>query len=307
MPPPLDTLPNFCGNPVTCKQLDLIKNTVVRYSNLSRTEIAATLCEFLEWIRPNGKPKTVECREYLDQLEEMGLIGLPGKRQQRKKREAVSIQKIQHNQTPIIGSLEQTGPFNMVLVTTPEERNLWRSLVEQHHYLGHKIPFGAHLRYLIHSPQGVVGCLQYSSPARRLKPRDQWIGWNDSQRKERLQQVVCNSRFLILPWVRIPNLASHILSRSAREMATDWQSAYGTEPLLLETMVDPARFRGTCYRAANWISVGESSGRGRNDRDHQRHGEEPKQIWLFPLKKGCQRELCTGKHAHSSAQQGRAA
>ena len=289
---PLIAPPHFCGNPVTTQQLELIKKTVDRYPSLSRTEIAATICEFLDWVRPNGKPKTIECRQYLEQLQSYDLIALPSKQQQRRKREAVSIQKIQHDQTPIVGSLEQVGPLDIVPVTTAQQRTLWRSLVEQHHYLGHKIPFGAHLRYLIHSPQGVVGCLQYSSPARRLKPRDLWVGWSDSRRKERLQQVVCNSRFLILPWVRVPNLASHILARSAKEMVAQWQTHYGIEPLLLETMVDPTRFRGTCYRAANWIPVGESSGRGRNDTHHQRHGAQPKQIWLYPLTDYCQQRLC---------------
>lgn len=157
--------------------------------------------------------------------------------------------------------------------------------------MGHKIPFGAHLRYLIRSAQGVIGSLQYSSPARRLKPRDQWIGWSDSIRKERLQQIVCNSRFLILPWVNVPNLASHILAKLARQIATDWYTSYRVEPLLLESMVDPARFHGTYYRAANWIEVGESSGRGRNDINHQRHGERPKRIWLYPLQNKAQQML----------------
>lgn len=283
--------PSFCGQLVTTEQFSLIKKTTTRYQNLSRTEIASTLCELLEWHRPNGKPKTVECRDYLQQLEALELIQLPVQSKKRSKKEAVVIHKIEHNQSPITGKLDQLQPITIDRVTTAKERNLWRSLVEQHHYLGHKIPFGAHLRYLIHSSQGVVGCLQYSSPARRLKPRDQWIGWSDSQRRERLQQVVCNSRFLILPWVNIPNLASHILAKSAREIVADWYAAYQIEPLLLESMVDPAHFQGTCYRAANWIPVGESSGRGRNDRTHQRHAAQPKNIWLYPLKRNSRKQL----------------
>ena len=295
--------PPFCGLSVTTSQLELIKKTTCRYPNLSRTEIASTLCELLEWLRPNGKPKTVECRNYLEQLEDLGMLSLPGRHKKRPKREAVVIQKIKHDQTAVTGNIDQLQPLTIDRVTTAEERNLWRSLVDQHHYLGHKIPFGAHLRYLIHSAKGVVGCLQYSSPARRLKPRDQWIGWSDSERKERLQQIVCNSRFLILPWVNVPNLASHLLAKSAKQIATDWHSSYHIKPLLLETMVDPARFQGTCYRAANWVHVGESSGRGRNDTHHQHHGEQPKSIWLYPLRDNCQELLSTPQQSRQQTTQ----
>lgn len=308
MPTHSVTPPRFCGTPVTTTELDLIKKTTDRYPNLSRSEIAATVCELLNWIRPNGKPKTVECRNYLEQCEALEILTLPEKLQKRKKREAVTIQKIKHDQTCIEASLDKIELLTIERVTTAQERNLWRSLVEQHHYLGHKVPFGAHLRYLIHSAQGVIGCLQYSSPARRLKPRDQWIGWSDLQRKEKLQHIVCNSRFLILPWVKVPNLASHILSRSARQMAIDWYTQYGIKPLLLETMVDPSRFQGTCYRAANWILVGKSSGRGRNDTCHQHHGEQPKSIWLYPLRKDCQKLLSSaGQHSQQAPQRERAA
>ena len=290
--PTSHTLPQFCGNPITPEQLALIQKTTERYSNLSRTELAATLSEWLDWVRPNGKPKTVECRQFLDKLEQQQQITLPQKREKAAKRNAVAINLAGNTpQATVDLSLDQLSILTITVVSTRSGRDLWRTLVEQHHYLGHKIPFGAHLRYLVESDQGVLGCLQYSSPAWRLQGRDRWIGWDERQRRAELQQILCNSRFLVLPWVHVPNLASHILSRSAHQVADDWLSAYGVRPLLLESIVDGSRYRGTCYRAANWIHVGESSGRGRNDRHHQHHGESPKQIWIYPLNQQSRQEL----------------
>jgi hypothetical protein len=159
-------------------------------------------------------------------------------------------------------------------------------LVERYHYLGHRVPFGAHLRYLIRITRPaaqVVGCLQFSSPAWRMAARERWIGWDDESRGQRLQHIVNNSRFLILPWVRVRNLASGVLSQATRVLSRDWETQYRWQPWLLETLVDRTRFAGTCYRAANWIEVGETSGRGRQDRCHQRHGAAPKTVFVYPL------------------------
>lgn len=291
MPNP-DSLPRFCGQPVSNSQLSLIQQLTTSYPHLSRTELAATACELLEWLRPNGKPKTVECRSYLETLEQQQRLSLPPQRSKRTKQVAVAIATDSvAKPTPIRLQLKALAPLQLQPVVTAEQRHQWRSLVEQHHYLGHRIPFGAHLRYLIESVHGVVGCLQYSSPAWRLQARDRWIGWTDTQRQAGLQHILCNSRFLILPWVEVPNLASHILAKSARQVGNDWQAHYGVRPWLLETLVDSARFSGACYRAANWIPAGQTSGRGRNDRHHGRHGAAPKSLWLYPLHKHCQRLL----------------
>jgi hypothetical protein len=168
--------------------------------------------------------------------------------------------------------------------------------MERYHYLGYRIPFGAHLRYFVQvmSPQPIrVGALQFSSPAWRMAARDQWIGWNDQVRRDNLQMVVSNSRFLVLPWVRIRNLASSALALAARRLPDDWQMNYGIRPVLLETLVDPARFGGTCYQAANWIEAGQTSGRGRQDRGHQRHDASPKRLFLFPLVRNARSCLCS--------------
>jgi hypothetical protein len=145
------------------------------------------------------------------------------------------------------------------------------------------VPFGAHLRYLFSSGAQVLGAMQFSSPAWRLAVRERWIGWDEAARRANLQRVVNQSRFLILPWVHIANLASVVLSRALRRLRQDWPACYGVEPLLVETLVDERRYRGHCYRAANWIRLGETAGRGRMDRAHQRAGAAPKTVWVYPL------------------------
>ncbi|MGH8189915.1 MAG: Druantia anti-phage system protein DruA [Rhodanobacteraceae bacterium] len=155
------------------------------------------------------------------------------------------------------------------------------------HYLGHRTAYGAALRYLVTThgatPQ-TLGGLQFSSPAWRMRARDAWIGWDDAIRQRHLLRVIANSRFLLLPWVRVPHVASHVLALSLRRVSIDWQACYGLRPWLAETLVDPQRFSGTCYRAANWLEVGFTTGRGRNDRDHDHHGAAPKRVFLYPLR-----------------------
>ncbi|MGH6692915.1 MAG: Druantia anti-phage system protein DruA, partial [Gammaproteobacteria bacterium] len=184
------------------------------------------------------------------------------------------------------GTVGGLGPLRIVRVTIPDDRVLFRELVGRHHYLGHAVPFGAYLRYLVWAsrPQAqVVACAQFSSAAWRMASRDAWIGWDDATRARQLPRVVNNSRFLILPWVRVQNLASTILSQLARRIGTDWRAAYGVTPVLLETLIDPARFDGASYRAANWIVVGTTTGRGRNDRAPRDRVRVPKRVLIYPL------------------------
>jgi hypothetical protein len=198
---------------------------------------------------------------------------------------------------PLEGRLSDVGGLSLSLVEDAEDRTRWCEWIDRYHYLGYRVPFGAHLRYLIRieAPRpAVLGCLQYSSAAWRMGARDRWIGWDEASRKARLQRIVNNSRFLILPWVRIRHLASHVLSRAARRVTQDWAARYGDAPWLLETLVDPSRYAGTCYRAANWIEAGMTTGRGRQDRYHRRHGACPKTVWLHPLRRDARQRLCEG-------------
>jgi hypothetical protein len=169
-------------------------------------------------------------------------------------------------------------------VTDKAQRDLWYEYVDRYHYLGYHQPFGAQLRYFVKSRQDrLLGCLQFSSPAWKMAARERFIGWSDQQRQRNLQKVVNNSRFLIFPWIKAKNLASSILAIALRRLPDDWQAIYGYRPVLIETLVDKRRFAGTCYKAANWIHVGVTTGRGRMDREHARHGQSPKDIYVYPL------------------------
>jgi hypothetical protein len=182
-------------------------------------------------------------------------------------------------------------PLELAVVEGKPESRLWRELVERYHYLGCRVPFGANLRYWARNRERELACLLWTSPAWKMKARDEWIGWNDEQRRRNLQAIVNNSRFLILPWVRVKGLASKVLALSARRIQHDWEARYGKPPLLLETLVDAPRFQGTCYRAANWLYLGKTTGRGRMDRDHKKHGQAIKDIYVYPLVQAARQKL----------------
>jgi hypothetical protein len=288
----------FCGELVSSDQLVLINQIVTRYRGLSRTELANTVCELLDWVRPNGKLKTVECRQFLEQLQSRNALALPATRHKgRGKSQKTALTRASAEGEPLRGTVKDFQPVRLRLVSSAPERTLFRELIERHHYLGYRIPFGAHLGYLIEvaepSPT-VVGVLQFSSPAWRMAARDHWIGWTDAMRAQRLQCIVNNSRFLIVPSARIKNLASHVLSLASRRLVNDWQAKYHVEPLLLETLVDTQRYGGICYRAANWLELGQTSGRGRQDRTHTRHGASPKRLFVYPLRADARTSLGSG-------------
>lgn len=279
----------FCGITVSEEDLDLIKGTISDCANLSRTELAYTVCELLDWRRPNGYLKGHECRTFLEELEAKGILQLPALATNAGKRPKVPADSKKDSEPlpkTFAGKLSEVGPVELELVTNSEDNRQWREWVGRHHYLGCKVPFGAHVRYFIltsHPQPQRVGCLQVSSPAWMMAPRDEWIGWDHEQRKRKLQWIVQNSRYLILPWVKIPYLASATLAKLAKRIADDWEPRYAIRPVLMETLVDSARFSGTCYRAANWIYLGRTTGRGRMDKSHKRHGKAVKDIFVYPL------------------------
>lgn len=284
-----DTAPlYFCGQPVSSADFKLIIQIVNQYHSLSRTELASTVCELLAWSRPTGKPKTVECRQFLESLHERNLIQLPHTRHRgRGKSQRTTLTELSAEDELLQGTLRDFRPVSLQRVKTPEQRKLFRELIERHHYLGYRTPFGAHLCYtieIIRPRPRVVGCLQLSSPAWRMAPRDRWIGWSDAVRARHLQRIVSNSRFLIVPSARIKFLASHVLSLLGRCLANDWEEQYQLRPVLLETLVDARRFSGSCYRAANWLELGQTSGRGRDDKAHARHAAAPKRVFVYPLR-----------------------
>ncbi len=291
------TLEKFCGEAVSSDQLGDITDIVSTFPNLTRTELANTICELLSWKRPTGKLKTIECLQFLERLDARGVIKLPACRIQQANRPKPNIVKTQKTACrPILSArLNELAPLLLHRVASPSQRQIWYEYVDRYHYLGYRIPFGAHIRYFIESEPGhhKLGCLQFSSPAWRMAPRDQWIGWDNDQRQKNLQRIVNNSRFLIFPWVQVKNLASSILALAARTVPDDWLASYGCRPVLMETLVDQKRFTGTCYKAANWVHVGQTTGRGRMDRENKRHGAAVKEIFLYPLSKRFRQELMT--------------
>jgi hypothetical protein len=290
----------FAGRCFASHELALMRQAATDYAGLGITEISRTICEWLDWKRPNGRLKNHECRLLLERLRHQGLLTLPdlhhsGRRGPR----TVTTDTRSDSQTPIQCSVADLEPLRLALIENSDSA-LWRQFIQRYHYLGCRVPVGAHLRYFVHSAKGqILACLLWTSPAWKMAARDRWIGWNADQRARNLQYIVNNSRFLILPWVQVKALASTILARSARQLPHDWCQHYGYTPLLLETLVDVTRFNGTCYRAANWIALGETTGRGRMDRHHKALGTL-KRIFVLPLHRRVQQRLCATDHPNVS-------
>jgi uncharacterized protein DUF4338 len=274
----------FCGRTFGSDELELMRQVALEFSALGVTEIARTVCELLEWKRLNGGLKNHECRQLLELLAAEGVLTLPDlrKRGGRGPRRADVSGPCSEPQL-VECTWSKREPLDLIVVEGKAESRSWREQVERHHYLGCRVPFGANLRYWVRNRDRELACLLWTSPAWRMRPRDTWIGWSEQQRQRNLQLIVNNSRFLMLPWVRVKGLASRILALSARQMPRDWETRFGYRPVLLETLVDTARFRGTCYRAANWIHLGHTTGRGRMDREHKAQGQAVKDIYVYPL------------------------
>jgi len=288
-------LEKFCGQIVKKEQINEIIELVETFPKLSRTELAHTVCELFSWKRPTGKLKSVECRQFLERLDEKGVLCLPECRSQFAKKSKTKVARTgkADPQSVITGKLKVFSPIMLDRVETQEQRQLWYEYVDRYHYLGYQLPFGAQLRYFIKSiaTNDILGCFQFSSPAWKMAARDRWIGWTDEQRKASLQKVINNSRFLIFPWVEVKNLASSSLALAMKSVPDDWQRCYGYRPVLMETLVDQKRFKGTCYKAANWIHIGKTTGRGRMDRANKQQGMAVKAIYAYPLTSGFRQEL----------------
>jgi len=282
----------FCGRRFDAGELRLMRQLAREFSALGVTEIARTVCELLEWKRPSGKLKDHECRQLLERLNGEGFLKLPdlrklGGRGSRR----VALSEPCAGPPALEGTASEYEPLQLVRVEGEAESCRWREQVERYHYLGCRVPFGANLRYWVRNGDRDLACLLWTSPAWKMQARDAWIGWTDERRRHNLQRIVNNGRFLVFPWIRVKGLASKILALSARQLPHDWESCYGYRPLLLETLVDATRFRGTCYRAANWIHVGQTAGRGRMDCEHQAPGQAVKDIYVYPLVRDVRQRL----------------
>ncbi len=279
------------------EDVDHILTILERFPALSRREVVYTLCETLEWLTPAGFPKVDACFKLLHRLEAEGIIRLPTI-QKKKSRPGPRPQSspkpsARSNPRPVLEtSLAALGPVQLNPLTQPADRSLCNEYVRRYHYLGYKKPFGYRQRYFIEAGRDRLGCILLSGPAKALTARDRWIGWDDRQRLKHLPWVLNNSRFLIFPWVKVPNLASHVLGQLARQVGDDWQRRWGYRPVLLETFVDPAHFHGGCYRAAGWELLGRTTGEGL-ERPGRLYQTSPKLIFAKPLQADFRRLLCS--------------
>jgi len=290
---------DFCGRRFTEQDIKLITEVTRNFSRLSLTELSNTVSELLEWKRPNGKLKYDESRALLQKLQASGIVSLPAMR----KTAVCGARTIVHSASSdardrLEGAIGGYLPLKLRLVDDRSLSSLWNQFIDRYHYLKRRVPFGANLRYLVESEQApgrYLACLLFTSPAWTMAPRDAWIGWTDRQRKRCLQYVVSNGRFLVLPWVSLRGLGSKTLSLAAQQLPEDWERCYGYRPMLLETLVDSSRYKGTVYRASNWIYLGKTQGRGRMDRDHSAQDQAIKDIYVFPLCRNVQRHLCEAR------------
>jgi len=292
----MEALLTYRGKQVTAEDAAFIRQLIEKNPGDSRRVLSKKLCQAWGWRQPNGVLRDMVCRGLMLALFRAGHIELPARKRtllnplvQRKKPTSVAI--VPH---PLQAPLSQILPLEIQQVRrTPLER-LCNSLIAQYHYLGYVQPVGEHLKYLVFAQQRPVACVIFSSAPRHIGCRDRFIGWTPQVRRQNIHLLAYQSRFLILSWVRVPHLASHLLGRLAKGLAADWQRLYQHPVYFLETFVDRERFPGTCYKAANWLYLGQTTGRGKNDQTH-RPNRSRKAVFGYPLCPDFRRRLCEAK------------
>jgi Druantia protein DruA len=267
----MDVVFAYRGRRVTESDLGQIRDLIAANPQASRRALSKQLCETWQWQQPNGTPRDMVCRGLMLGLHRKGLIELPPLRRRppnplarRIRPHAASIER-----TPVRCGLAQLGALEFVQVRRTDRESLFNALIEEHHYLGYTQPVGEHLKYLVYAGERPLALFAWSSAPRHLEPRDRFIGWSMTARRDNIRFVAYNPRFLILPWVEVRHLASHLLGAMMRRLSADWQRLYGHPIYFAETFVDPERFAGTCYRAANWMWLGRTTGRGKDDQTHR--------------------------------------
>jgi hypothetical protein len=273
----------YRGRTITSEQVAQIAKVLADNPKASRRTLSFKVCEAWNWVQPNGKPCDAVCRGLLLKLHRAGLIKLP-EPQWRSNRPArrSQVQPVELLPFPVEGKLSELGPLTFEQVRRTPREALVEGLVARYHYLGYKQPVGEHLKYLVTARGQPIACFCWSSAPRHLGPRDRFIGWSPETRKANLHGLAYQSRYLILPWVRVPHLASHLLGRMSRRLSGDWEKVYAHPVYLAETFVDSSLYRGTCYRAANWTWVGKTTGRGKDDQT-KRPNRSLKDMWVYPL------------------------
>ena len=282
----------YCGRDFTLAEIDLIR-ALLTTPQMNRARLSREACARLGWRRENGALKDMSCRVALLRMHADGLITLPPPRNPK----PVAYRSYPHLESAVLEPAVIPRIDLAALTIDPvlgrAESLLWNAYIERHHYLGHQLMPGAQLRYLVRAEGHIVAALGFGASAWKVKPRDQAIGWTTEQRQRNLHLVVNNARFLILPWIHCQNLASRILGLTAKRLPDDWHARYAYRPVLLETFVEKPRFTGTCYKAANWLNLGDTQGRGKLDTRHRR-AQPIKSIWIYPLARDFRKELCNG-------------
>ncbi len=272
----------YCGRDFSVKEMQMIYQ-IANTTGLNRSAISRKICEQLNWLKSDGNLKDMSCRVALLRMEKDGWFVLPvptrgnGNRTKYKHSNLLG-----DNHQPIKMPVGSIGSLKLEVVQSQTQSEIWNEMIHRWHYLGYKKLVGAQLRYLVDSDQGILGGLSFSASAWNVQPREDFIGWNHHLRKQNLHFIVNNSRFLILPWIKSKNLASKILSLVTKRIVNDWDERYNYRPVLLETFVEKKRFSGTCYKAANWIYLGETKGRGKLG-DHSLLYSNIKNVMVYPL------------------------
>jgi hypothetical protein len=282
----------YRGREVSEPEIAFLRRLIAEHPGDSRRVLSKRVCEAWGWVQPNGALRDMVCRGLMLHLHRAGLIELPAVRR-RPVNNVVAHRRpraLEVDQTLLRGGLSAIRPLRFQQVRRSDQERLFDALLEAHHYLGYTRPVGEHLKHLVWSGDRPLACLAWSSAPRHLGPRDRFIGWSPAARRRNIHLLAYNTRFLILPWVEVPHLASHILARMARRLPQEWQRMYGHPVYYLETFIDPARFRGTCYRAANWIRLGLTTGRGK-DAPTSKPTRPVKEVLGLPLTKRFRAEL----------------
>jgi len=274
----------YRGRIITSADVAMIQQLIREHPGASRRALSEKLCEIWEWRQANGALRSMVCRGLMLMLHRAGVIELPPVHYRRHNplTQRERPQPVLIDTTRLCSSLKALGPLQFQQVRRTTEEPLFNSLMEQYHYLGYEQPVGEHVKFLVWAAGRPVACLAWCSAPRHLGSRDRFIGWNAQARRKNIRFIAYNTRFLILPWVEVKFLASHILSRMAMLLPQEWQRLYGHPIYFLETFVDPQRFRGTCYRAANWVVLGHTTGRGHNA-PSKRITQPIKEVLGYPL------------------------
>jgi hypothetical protein len=286
----------YRGRSITNTEVGFIRRLIADNPGLSRRALSARLCEAWNWRQANGALCDMVCRGLMLQLHRQGHIELPAVRWinpnplARRNPDRKRPQPVLLDETPLYGNLAKIRPLEIQQVRRTAEERLFNSLLDRYHYLGYTQPVGEHLKYVVYAKGCPIACLGWSSAPRHLGPRDRFIGWSAEARRKNIRFLAYNTRYLILPFVQVPHLASHILACMARQLSIDWERHYGHPIYYLETFVDPERFRGTCYRAANWKVLGLTTGRGK-DAPTKKPNRSIKEVLGYPLMKDFRRML----------------